>query len=132
MPRMDTLPTCPRCGREVPEDASFCPRDGAPLVPVRAPTVLRFDGVGEEKTHPRFDPSLTLLSPAPAPPALEPVPGDPLIGSSLGEYVVKERIGSGGMGMVYRAVQPLIEKEVAVKILKPEIAGHPEQVKRLL
>ena len=33
---------------------------------------------------------------------------DALIGTRLGEYVVEERVGMGGTGIVYRAVQPLI------------------------
>ncbi|MBI3182622.1 MAG: protein kinase [Myxococcales bacterium] len=36
------------------------------------------------------------------------------------------------MGIVYRGVQPVIGKEVAIKVLRPEIAADPEQVRRLL
>ena len=57
---------------------------------------------------------------------------DPLIGQPVGEYRIDERIGTGGMGIVYRATQPLIGKQVAIKILRPEIATDPEQMKRLL
>jgi serine/threonine-protein kinase len=57
---------------------------------------------------------------------------DPLTGVQVGEYRIEERIGSGGMGVVYRAVQPLIGKRVAVKILRPEIAADPDQMERLL
>ncbi|MHB8878189.1 MAG: serine/threonine-protein kinase, partial [Myxococcaceae bacterium] len=57
---------------------------------------------------------------------------DPLLGARLGEYVVEERIGTGGMGIVYRGRQPEIGKAVAIKVLRPEIADDPEQVKRLL
>ncbi|MEZ6134880.1 MAG: serine/threonine-protein kinase [Pirellulaceae bacterium] len=43
----------------------------------------------------------------------------------LGAYTLVERIGSGGMGEVYRAVQeqPIV-REVAVKIVKPETGGR--------
>src|SRR4051812_33805443 len=57
---------------------------------------------------------------------------DPLIGLPLGESRVEERIGSGGMGIVYRAVQPLIGKTVAIKVLRPELANDPNVVTRLL
>ncbi|MBI5546167.1 MAG: protein kinase [Deltaproteobacteria bacterium] len=58
--------------------------------------------------------------------------GDPLVGAQLGEYTVQHVIGSGGMGIVYRGVQPLIEKSVAIKVLLWEIARNPEEVQRLL
>src|SRR5512140_92081 len=59
-------------------------------------------------------------------------PPDPMLGTRIGDYIVEERIGSGGMGIVYRAVQPLIGKQVAIKILSPYMASHPESVHRLL
>jgi serine/threonine-protein kinase len=59
-------------------------------------------------------------------------PKDPLLGAQIGDYVIKERIGAGGMGIIYRAVQPLIGKEVAIKILRPQLADSPEELQRLL
>ncbi|MGC4122218.1 MAG: protein kinase [Myxococcales bacterium] len=67
--------------------------------------------------------------PPPAPPASPP---NPLIGMRLGEYVVEKAIGSGGMGLVYRGMQPLIGKPVAIKVLQWETARNPEEVQRLL
>lgn len=46
------------------------------------------------------------------------VASDLLVGRKLGEYVVKQRIGSGGMGVVYEGEQPLIGRRVAIKILR--------------
>ncbi len=61
------------------------------------------------------------------------LPGrDPLIGTTLGEYVVEERIGQGGMGIVYRARHPLIGKQVAVKLLRGSLSRDEKNVKRLL
>lgn len=57
---------------------------------------------------------------------------DPLIGQQLGEYVVKERIGMGGMGLVYRGEQPLIGKPVAIKILRPDVLDKAIHMERLL
>jgi serine/threonine protein kinase len=57
---------------------------------------------------------------------------DPLIGQKLQEYVLEARIGIGGMGVVYRAVQPMINKQVAIKVLRPEILTDPRDIDRLL
>lgn len=57
---------------------------------------------------------------------------DKLIGQKVGDYLIQERIGTGGMGHVYRGVQPLIGATVAIKVLRPEAAGDPQQVQRLL
>ncbi len=62
----------------------------------------------------------------------DPSPQDPLIGLKLGEYELRQRIGVGGMGLVYDGIQPLIGKRVAVKVLRPELAAAEEQVARLL
>lgn len=35
---------------------------------------------------------------------------DPLLEMQLGEYVVKRRLGQGGMGVVYAGLQPIIQK----------------------
>jgi serine/threonine-protein kinase len=57
---------------------------------------------------------------------------DPLIGTRLGDYEVEECIGVGAMGVVYRAVQPIIGKRVAVKVLKAEMARSQPEIQRLL
>ncbi len=57
---------------------------------------------------------------------------DPLIGTMVGDYQVIEPVGEGGMGVVYRGVQPVIKKRVAIKVLKPQVAGDEQQVRRLI
>lgn len=59
-------------------------------------------------------------------------PTDLLIGMTLGEYVVKRRLGTGGMGLVYEAEQPMIGRRVAIKVLKPELTSNPDQTRTLL
>ena len=58
------------------------------------------------------------------------VGSDPLIGRRVGSYVVEQKLGEGGMGAVYRAVQPEIGKRVAVKFLAPALSSDPALVAR--
>lgn len=45
-------------------------------------------------------------------------------------YQFKELIGEGGFGVVYRANQPSVGREVAIKIILPEYANHPDFIRR--
>ncbi len=49
-------------------------------------------------------------------------PADPLVGRSLGAYKILERLGSGAVGVVYKAMQAGLEREVALKVLNPKAA----------
>jgi serine/threonine protein kinase len=52
-------------------------------------------------------------------------------GSRLGPYEILDRIGEGGMGVVYRARDPRLNRQVAIKLLSPELAGDPQARERL-
>ncbi len=67
------------------------------------------------------------ITPMPAP---EEIGSEDLSGRAIRGYALGERLGSGGMGAVYRAVQPLVEREVAIKIILPMYANHPDFIRR--
>jgi WD40 repeat protein/serine/threonine protein kinase/DNA-binding XRE family transcriptional regulator len=64
------------------------------------------------------------------PPAPEEIGLEDLSGRAIRGYELGDRMGEGGFGVVYRAVQPLVEREVAVKIILPRYADHPEFIRR--
>jgi WD40 repeat protein/DNA-binding SARP family transcriptional activator len=45
-------------------------------------------------------------------------------------YRLLERLGEGAYGAVHRAFQPEVGREVAVKIIRPELANHPDFIRR--
>ncbi len=56
---------------------------------------------------------------------------DPYIGRDIaGQFKILEKIGSGGMGAVYKAEQPEMRRFVAVKILHPRYLSRPDLVSR--
>jgi len=57
---------------------------------------------------------------------------DPFIGRQIldGQFQILQKIGSGGMGSVYKALQPAFNRLVAVKILHPRLAARPDLVSR--
>ena len=56
---------------------------------------------------------------------------DPLIGSVVGErYRIVSRLGVGGMGAVYRAEHTMMRRDLAIKVLLPELSGRDEFARR--
>src|SRR5436190_204940 len=51
-------------------------------------------------------------------------------GTRLGQYEILAQIGAGGMGQVYRAHDSQLDREVAIKILSPQLARDPEALAR--
>jgi len=51
-------------------------------------------------------------------------------GEALRGYEIREQIGSGAFGIVYRAYQPIVDRQVAVKVIRPEFANRPDFIRR--
>jgi serine/threonine protein kinase len=51
-----------------------------------------------------------------------------VLGRSIHNYVVKLKIGEGGMGAVYLAEHPKISRRVAIKVLLPQLSKDPAQM----
>jgi beta-lactamase class A len=57
---------------------------------------------------------------------------DALIGSTLGRYRVVARLGEGGMATVYRGHDPAVDRAVALKVVRADLAADPTFVARFL
>jgi|GEM_PF-324854 len=91
---------CPSCGTRYPADALFCSLDGAPLT---------------------TSPGAIAAAAA----------SDPYLGREiLGHIEIRQLVGIGAMGRVYRAFQKGIDRDVAVKILHRELSANQTLVSR--
>ena len=91
---------CPKCNSENTDTASFCADCGTQLIASE----------GQEVAFTK-----TLLTPV-----------EDLTQGTLfaGRYEIIKELGKGGMGKVYKALDNEIHEEVAIKLLKPEIARY--------
>ncbi len=77
---------------------------------------------GAASSNPAAMVSLDFLSPCDIPNTL----------GKLGPYIVEDVIGRGGMGIVLRAIDPKLNRVVAIKVLAPEFLANPMAGKRFL
>jgi serine/threonine protein kinase/predicted ATPase len=97
---------CPQCHFESPADTRFCSNCGAPLHP-------------PEKTPPSHTKTLQTST------------KELIRGSTFaGRYEIIEELGKGGMGKVYKVLDKEINEELALKLLRPEIAADEKTIER--
>jgi len=97
---------CPKCHAENPDTSRFCGNCATSLTSAKA-----------------VSPSLTKTLESPA---YVVAPGTVI----AGHYEVLEKLGQGGMGEVYRAVDKNLGRQVAIKILPEEFSTDPERLAR--
>lgn len=56
----------------------------------------------------------------------------PVVGSTISHYKIHSRLGAGGMGVVYRAGDLKLQRDMALKFLPPEVASDAGARKRLI
>jgi serine/threonine-protein kinase len=97
---------CPKCNSDNPDTQQFCGKCGTKLVPAKdipASSTKSFETPRAELTT----------------------------GSVFaGRYKIVEELGEGGMGKVYRVIDKQLNEEVALKLIKSEIASDKKTIKR--
>ena len=118
---------CPQCQTPNPPAAGRCQRCNTPL-PIDSSTLV-------DTPEKDSDPSLTMdnwsASTTPTSETSTPITGELQPGNVLASrYEIISRLGGGGMGTVYKATDREVERLVALKVIKAELAGNSDILSR--
>jgi len=115
---------CPVCAAQNPDAASLCFKCHTPLPEFESQETLSDAGTLGE------DWSAASASKTSAPPPKAGA-GELASGTVLGgRYEVLQLLGRGGMGAVYKAHDKELDRTVALKLIRPDLARNPEMVRR--
>lgn len=95
---------CPKCDKPLPENVGFCPSCGSatPTSTFKEPGTPPQSVIGEDSAF------------------------ELQISAALGaDYELGERIGLGGFGAVYRARDLKLKRDIAVKVMRADLASNP-------
>src|SRR5688572_5625019 len=53
-----------------------------------------------------------------------------MVGRNILHYLIEDKLGEGGMGVVYRALDTHLDRRVAIKVLTADAVANPERKKR--
>jgi serine/threonine protein kinase len=68
----------------------------------------------------------------PSDPLKTPPVAHDLAGTTVGRFVIRNRVGTGGMGHVYAAEDTTLKRRVAIKRMAPQPHSDPRDLKRFL
>src|SRR5215470_16390835 len=90
-------------------------------------TALQGVPIMEENKKAPTDPPVVTVGSAVAAPAQG---GDLVPGTMIGEYKIEQKIGQGGMAVVYSAVHPVIGKKAAIKVISHQLSTDTQAIQR--